>query len=311
MSIAADGLGVLLKGEVREAKQFTSTLLAFAEQMKEFAVKTTTFVCAGTIKLDESALNPRLRITGREKEVFYNLVRSHDCYHACIKDYGGEDAENRASRFEEIGADLYQQIFLFRSDNWWVFVSDLRQLYKWVAFGDPGKLLQKLGRDYVRLDRRLNEVLDAAFQRHQEEKLRQKQIGLAHTHGTDEQTIEKIMAALSSDLRVEKHCTLGAVPACIESFIKIVETNKEDREALLDFSKTLKAAATDRDELMHGRIESEELLKADESNKQCWIWERFVRNYLKTFLLLPKVLPMLEDLAEKFLRRSAPPTNPQ
>jgi hypothetical protein len=309
--IATDGLGVLIKGEVGEAKQLTSTLLAFAERMKEYAIKTTTFVCAKTIKLDESALNSRLRQTGREKEIFYNLVRSHDCYHACIKDYGGEDAENRASRFEEIGAELNPQISLFRGEHWWVFISDLRLLYKWVAFGDTGKLLQKLGREYVKLDRRLNEVLDAAFQRYQEEKLRQKQIGLARTHRMNEQAIEKIIAALSSDLRMEKHCTLGAVPGCIEAFVKIVETKKDQREVLLEFSKTLRAAATDRDELMHGRIESEELLKAEENNKRRWVWERFVQNYLKTFLLLPKVLPMLEDLTEAFLKRNAPPANPQ
>jgi hypothetical protein len=62
---------------------------------------------------------------------------------------------------------------------------------------------------------------------------------------------------------------------------------------------------------MHGRIESEELLKAEENNKRRWVWERFVQNYLKTFLLLPKVLPMLEDLTEAFLKRNAPPANPQ
>ena len=309
---SADALGVLIKGEVAAAKKLTSTLLDFAEQMKEFAVKTTTFICAKTIKSDENSLNPQLQPTGRAKEVFYNLVRSHDCFQACIKEYGGEHAENGANRFVEIGAELYQQIFLFRNDNWWRFISDLRLLYKWVAFGDAAKILQKLGWEYVKLDRQLNDILNEAFQRSQEEKLRQKQTGLMRTHKMDERALEKIIAALSSDLRIEKHCTLGAVPSCIESLVKIIELDKEQREILLEFSKCLKASATDRDALMHGQIEAGQLLKADVNNKGCWVWERFIQNYLKTILLFPRVLPILENLAETFLQRSAlPPTNPQ
>src|SRR5256885_1544060 len=77
--------------------------------MKQYPVKTTTFICASNIKLDKNALNARHRQAAfsdaRKHEVVYNLLCSHDFNYDKIREIGGDLAETRARQLVELARD--------------------------------------------------------------------------------------------------------------------------------------------------------------------------------------------------------------
>ena len=300
----AECIGVLVKGELATPHTVTARLIDFAEAMKQYSVKTTTFICSPKpIKSDENALNPHLKdsaLSGRGKEIFYNLIRTHDCNETKIVGYGGEGAWKMAERFQQIGSGLLEESFCHHS-TWWSMVDDLSLLHKWIAFGDAEKVMAKLRQRFVVLERDLNDILASCYAILDGEKWKNVcQSTVSRFKFSNEQATD-VCKHIRKQVAVESHLTLGAVPKCIRSLLSRVH-KVQDADALLlrEFADRLEKGAIDRNRLMHGRIKADEFLKPDADNKH-WAWEDYIENFLKIVFIFPRVLDPLKTLAEEFM----------
>jgi hypothetical protein len=292
---------VLIKGEVPNWADATNQLLLFAERMRRYPVKTTTFICAENIKLDKNALNARHRLAAfsdaRKHEIIYNLLRSHECDYAKIRAIGGDLAEKRAQQFVAIASKRCAQFF-GQQDEWWNWLGTMRLLFKWISFGDAGKAMRALGQEYIRMERDLVDFLKGPYRLIQEEKKRNAFWDLAKRHRIDPKVIDDVAAQVVRILRVESHLTLGSVPECLRALLKGREVSKEIRTVIEEFSKALDRGAENRNLLLHGREEERHFLQKGEN---AWIWEDYLENYLDVILRFFQIVDVSREFAETFV----------
>jgi hypothetical protein len=273
--------------------------------MKKYPVKTTTFICSSHIKPENNLLNTRHRLTpfheARRHDVLYNLLRSHDCNWQRIRQVGGEVAEKRAKQFLNIAALRCHRFFEPHHD-WWGWLNSIRLIFKWISFGDAGKVMRMLGQEYIRMERELVDILDQANTLLQNKKRQNIQFDISKKKKLEISVIREISEILLKSFRAETHLTLGSIPECLKSLLKGQKISDRSIRLIETFSKALEQGSQNRNLLMHGRIDSKQFMES--TDNKSWVWESFMSNYFDVILNFNEVTAIAAELAESFVANS-------
>lgn len=291
--------GVLMKAEAANFRKASVSLVKLARDLKQpdFSANTTTYVCAESLKDEESVPSKESIDLVDPVKFAYNLLISHDCNEGRFTDSHGrftdELAHNHSDQFKKLVAERYPGLFLLMA-NRPDFTEKLRSMYRWTVRREEQNLRRYLIDFYIELEAMSRDLFESSEIRIGGKNSGRKILEIAR-RVLPEEHYAKLSEAAAPRLEIEeapKQFTLGNLVDCIRWVkSKLPDCSKypeldQFREVLSPQSESAVGLIRNRNDLMHGNTVR---LFRGEGGGASDLWVTFVRNYLDAELLRPRL----------------------